>query len=72
MPQAYRVHSQVSPDGSLKLENLPFQPGEEVEVIVLAEERRAREERHYPLRGKPLVYEDPTAPVADSDWQALR
>ena len=72
MPQAYRVHSQVSPDGTLTLDNLPFQPGEEVEVIVLAEERRARAERQYPLRGKPLTYENPTAPVADSDWQSLQ
>ncbi len=72
MPQAYRVHGQVSSDGTLKLENLPFQPGEEVEVIVLAEERRVREERRYPLRGKPLTYEDPTGPVAESDWQALQ
>ena len=71
MSQAYRIHSQVSSDGSLRLENLPFQPGEEVEVIVLAEERRARTERRYPLRGKPLTYEDPTAPVAESDWQAF-
>ncbi len=72
MPQAYRIHSQVSPDGTLTLENLPFQPGEKVEVIVLAEERRVREERRYPLRGKPLVYEDPTAPVGESDWHALQ
>jgi hypothetical protein len=72
MPQAYRIHSQVSPDGTLKLENLPFQPGEEVEVIVLAEERQSRRERRYPLRGKPLAYEDPTGPVADLDWDAIR
>ena len=70
MPQAYRIHGQVSTDGTLTLENLPFQPGEEVEVIVLAQERQAREGRRYPLRGKPLVYRDPTAPVAESDWQA--
>lgn len=72
MPQAYRIRSQVSSDGTLKLENLPFRPGEDVEVIVLAEERRSRTERLYPLRGKPLTYEGPTAPVAESDWQALK
>ena len=71
MPQAYRTHSQVSPDGTLKLDNLPFQPGEEVEVIVLAEERRGREERRYPLRGKPLVYEDPTSPVTPRERDAV-
>ncbi|HEY0153826.1 MAG TPA: hypothetical protein VGB92_17580 [Longimicrobium sp.] len=71
MAQVYRIHRQVEPDGTLKLENLPFQPGEEVEVIVLAEERGARDERRDPLHGKPLTYHDPTAPVAESDWQIL-
>jgi hypothetical protein len=72
MAQAYRIHRQVEPDGTLKLDNLPFQPGEDVEVIVLAEERHGREGHRYPLRGKPLTYEDPAAPVAESDWQTLR
>jgi hypothetical protein len=72
MAQEYRVHSQVSPDGTLRLKNLPFQPGETVEVIVLAEERRALEQRRYPLRGLPLTYENPTGPVGSSDWDALQ
>lgn len=64
MAQAYRIHRQVEPDGTLTLDNLPFQPGEEVEVIVLAEERHSREGHRYPLRGQPPIYDDPTAPVA--------
>ena len=71
MQQAYRIHSHVSENGTINLENLPFPPGEEVEVIVLSERRAERGDRAYPLRGAPLVYEDPTDPVADSDWQAL-
>jgi hypothetical protein len=71
MAQPYRIHRLVEADGTLKLENLPFQPGEEVEVIVLAEQRRTRAEHRYPLRGTPLMYNDPTGPVAESDWQAL-
>jgi hypothetical protein len=63
MPQAYRVHRQIQPDGTLKLENLPIQPGEAVEVIVRAEERRVQ--RHYPFRGKPLVCNDPIDPMAE-------
>jgi hypothetical protein len=43
-----------------------------VEIIVLADERRARDERRYPLRGQPITFIDPTAPVAESDWDALR
>lgn len=72
MQQAFRAHGHIAEDGTLKLENLPFEPGEEVEVIVLAEGRNAHQERRYPLRGAPLVYEDPTGPVGDSDWQAAR
>lgn len=71
MQHAYRVHGQVSEDGTLKLENLPFRPGEEVEVIVLSERSAAQQEIRYSLRGAPLVFEDPTGPVADSDWHAL-
>ena len=65
MAQAYRIRQRIEPDGTLKLENLPFAPGEEVEVIVFAEERRVHGERSYPLRGKPLVYNDPIDPVAE-------
>lgn len=32
---------------------------------------RVRQERRYPLRGEPLVYESPFASVAESEWQAL-
>lgn len=72
MSQAVRTHRPVAPDGTLRLENLPFQPGEELEVIVLAEERRARSECRYPLRGQPLTFEHPTAPVAESACQAFQ
>jgi hypothetical protein len=72
MAHAYRIHSQVSSDGTLTIENLPFRPGEDVEVIVLAEERRAEGESRYPLRGSVLKYDNPMDPVAESDWDALQ
>lgn len=50
----------------MKVESLPFQAGAEVEIIVLADERRAREERRYPLRGKPVTFLDPAAPVEET------
>jgi hypothetical protein len=61
----------VSPEGSLKLENLPFEPGAAVEVVVRAEERHS-DERRYPLRGTPIVYLDPTSPVAEADRRAVQ
>lgn len=72
MAQAYRTYGQVSSEGSLRLENLPFQPGEAVEVIVLAEERPSNGDRRYPLRGKPVIYHDPTSPVGEADWNAVQ
>ena len=72
MDQAYRVHVQISEDGALTLSGLPFRAGEDVEVIVLAEAPQAGQESRYPLRGQPLRYDQPTAPVAQSDWQALQ
>lgn len=70
--QAYRVRSHVGEDGSLTVENLPFPAGEAVEVIVLAEARKRKEQQRYPLRGTIIQYIDPTRPVAEDDWEALR
>jgi hypothetical protein len=70
MWQAYRVRGQVSPQGTLTLENLPFGAGEEVEVIVLGENQQVPAGRGYPLRSTPITYDHPTAPVAASDWPA--
>jgi hypothetical protein len=70
--EAYRVRSQVADDGSLTVENIPFAAGQEVEVIVLAEARKAREQRRHALRGTVLEYIDPLKPVAVDDWEALK
>jgi hypothetical protein len=72
MSQAYRARGKVSPEGTLKLENLPFQPGDEVEVIVIAAEPQAQPKGSAPLRGTLITYDDPTAPVAESDWEAIQ
>ena len=69
--EAYRTESHIDKDGELHLSHLPFHKGEKVEVIVL---RRGKSPNgaQYPLRGEPIRYEDPTAPVAESDWEALQ
>ncbi len=40
-------------------------------VEVQAERDRSEQER-YPLRGSVVRYEQPTEPVAEGDWEALR
>lgn len=72
MQQAYRVHGQVAEDGSLTVENIPFAAGQEVEVIVLAEARKARDQKRYPLHGTVIQYINPTDPIAADDWDALK
>lgn len=33
---------------------------------------KAESATRYPLRGTPVYYEDPTEPVAESEWGALK
>ena len=70
--KAYRVETTVSEDKSLLLKEVPFRAGDTVEVIVLSAPERRQAESRYPLRGTPIRYEDPTEPVAESDWDVLK
>lgn len=69
--KAYRVETEIAADGVLRLEALPFRAGERVEIIILAAEEGAKADP-VSIRGKVLEYMDPTAPVADSDWNVLQ
>ena len=69
--QAHRTKAIVAEDGSLTVDRLPFPAGKSVEVVVFpAKDETAREQR-FPLRGTPVRFENPTAPVAESDWEIL-
>jgi hypothetical protein len=70
--QAYRVETTLKHDGTLTLRDLPFQAGEVVEVIILAQPPASPRQNRYPLRGRPVHYERPTEPVAQEHWDALR
>jgi hypothetical protein len=69
MTPAHRIEAVLMEDGKLALSNLPFRAGQAVEVIVLPASRSASPE--HSLQGMVLRYDDPTAPVAESDWEAL-
>jgi len=71
MTPAHRIEVVLNEDGKLSLDNLPFRAGQAVEVIVLPSVRPAVSTGH-PLGGMVLRYDDPTAPVADSDWEVLQ
>ncbi len=68
--QAYRQETIIQHDGTLTLRDLPLQPGEKVEVIIIVQSPPARSQHPYPLHGTPITYVDPTKPVANSDWEA--
>lgn len=64
--------TKLTEDGKLTLKDLPFRAGETVEVILVSHSSREKSKKSYPLRGKPVRYVEPTEPVADEDWEALR
>ena len=70
---AYRTESTVTEDGMLNLRDLPFPPGEALEVILIPRTREATlKGTEASLRGSVLRYDDPIEPVADDDWELAR
>ena len=62
---AHRVETVISQDRRVTLEDLPFQVGELVEVIILQCESKRSEKDRYPLRGTPhKIHADQIEPVA--------
>lgn len=68
----HHFETKLTEDGKLTLNDLPFHAGETVEVIVVSHASEAKSVNSYPLRGKPVRYIEPTEPVAEEDWEALR
>lgn len=72
MVKAHKIETKLSANGTLTLENLPFQAGEEVEIIILERRPQHSNTNLYPLRGKVIRYDEPTEPVAVEDWEVLQ
>jgi hypothetical protein len=71
MTPAHRTDAVLTEDGKLALDNLPFRAGQAVEVIVLLTANPPAPVEPS-LRGSVLQYDQPTEPVAEADWDALR
>lgn len=67
--QAHRIETTLTQDGTLTLNHLPFQAGEQVEVIVLPHALPPPAQAAQPLRGTPVRYQEPLEPVAETDWE---
>ena len=70
--EAYKLETTIGQDRAVNLQNLPFRAGTEVEVILIELSQAAPDSQRYPLRGSVIKYEDPFAPVAVEDWDALK
>ncbi len=68
----YRVETTVPPSRTLTITHVPFQAGDQVEVIVRQREQPEKQGERYPLRGKLIRYTDPFESVAESEWEALK
>ncbi len=69
MMSACRIETTVSNDGTVVVKNVPFSPGEQVEVVVRSKESSHCDHDAYPLRGKPIRYVDPFEGVAQDAWE---
>jgi hypothetical protein len=69
--KAYRINTTIQKDGTLVLQHLPFQAGEPIEIIILPRSPEVVSSSCYPLRGLSIRYNEPTEPVAQSDWGAI-
>lgn len=69
--QTYRVEVTISDNGTLLINNLPFQAGDKVEVFVRSYESKLDKTTPYPLRGTPIQYINPFDSVAEDAWGVL-
>lgn len=67
-----KLRKTIATDGTLVLDDLPFQRGEEVEVTLVPLAASVDSDPWRKLRGSVLRYDDPTDPVAWEDWEAGR
>ncbi len=72
--ETYKVSTVLKQSGTLILEQLPFQVGEYVKVIVMRVPKPARQatDTAYPLHGTVLHYDDPFVPVVESEWDTVQ
>ncbi len=70
--ETLRVEKVIQSNGTIVLENLPFDEGEKVEIIILKSDAES-EKKRYPLRGTIYKYENPfESAVPIEDWKVLK
>jgi hypothetical protein len=70
--RAYRIETILGENGRVALNDLPFDAGQRVEIIVLSADA-ADTTNPYPLRDQPYRFDDPFGPLVDpDDWDAMK
>ncbi|MGH9947999.1 MAG: hypothetical protein ACRD6X_12475 [Pyrinomonadaceae bacterium] len=73
--EAVRIETTVQSNGRVVIENLPFEEGKNVEVIVLEKNgaKNIDPDNQYPLHGTPYSYEDPFSPLISlEEWEPFK
>ena len=79
------LETTIDQDGMITLRDLPFHVGDRVKITIVEQTSSAtkyppyslrkqsdRPGNPYPLHGTDYKYIDPTGPVAEDDWEALK
>jgi hypothetical protein len=68
---SHRIKIALTENGRLSLQNLPFNKGDEVEIIILQQNSSTINPDACPLKGTVNHYEDPFEPaIAPEEWNA--
>ncbi len=69
----HKIETILTENGKLLLNNIPFEKGEYVEVIIMKKSSKSFDVNQYPLAGKVIKYEQPLEPATDiEDWESLQ
>ena len=69
---AYKTEIIMEKSGMLNLQELPFEAGDNVEVIILKKKGNNKKKKEYPLWGTPVEYIEPEEPAAIDEWEVLK
>ncbi len=67
----YRIETQIQEDGKIMLNDLPFQKGESIVVVINTNVQENKSENKYPLHGVAINYKNPFEPIAENEWSVL-
>ena len=70
--ELHHINKTVLPNGTIVLDDLPFEAGDEVKVTIVRS-TKFDPDNPYPLRGTPYRYDNPFGPVIPpEDWDAVK